>query len=83
MYGEHDQIDEFIGFVIAFVEGYTNFKTYENMSEEKRTKYIEKLVLLITFETSPRKNYDISMATVRLWVRDILEARRVKVDEDL
>jgi hypothetical protein len=76
MYGENDQIDEFIGFVVAFVEGYTNFKAYESMSEEKRTKFIEKLVLLITFETSPRKNFGISMATIREWVRDILEARR-------
>lgn len=80
---EHDQIDEFIAFVIAFVEGYTDFKNYEKMSEESRTKFIEKLTLLITFETSPRKNFDISMATIRLWVRDILESRRVKADDEM
>lgn len=82
MYGEHDQIDEFIGFIVAFVEGYTNFKNYEKMSEESKDKYINKLTLLITFETSPRKNFNISMATIRLWVRDILEARG-EPDDDM
>jgi hypothetical protein len=81
MYEDYDPLDEFISSIVSFVETYTNFTTYEKMSEETRTKFIEKLTLMIVFETSPRKNYNISMQTIRLWVRDILEARRLSDDE--
>jgi hypothetical protein len=64
----------------GFVGGYTNFKSYENMTDEKKAKYREKLTLLICFEFSPRKNYDISMDEVRQLVSQALEYWR-KVDE--
>ncbi|WP_394136901.1 hypothetical protein [Cytobacillus oceanisediminis] len=76
MYGEYDEIDLFIGNVIYFVENYTNFKTYQKMSPETKQKYINKLVLMIVFEYSPRKRYDISMETLRHWIRNILEVER-------
>lgn len=81
MYEEYNEIDQFIGNVIYFVEHYTNFKTYQKMSPETKQKYINKLTLMIVFEYSPRKNYDISMETLRHWIRSILEVER-KVEHE-
>ncbi|MBV7509772.1 hypothetical protein KW850_32355 [Bacillus sp. sid0103] len=82
MDGELDPIDVFFHQVIEFVESYTVFRNYKNMDEEKKTKYIEKLTLLIVFETSPRKNFDIGMDTIRLVVRDILDKKAAEVADD-
>jgi len=81
MYGDYDEIDQFIGNVIYFVEHYTDFKVYQKMSDESKKKYVNKLTLLIVFEYSPRKNYDISMETIRQWIRNILEVER-KVEHE-
>lgn len=72
---ENDQVDSFITFVVYFVESYTDFHNVRKMTPEKFEKYVTKLTLLIIFETSPRKNYDISMASIKEFVRDILEKR--------
>jgi len=69
----HHDINQFCADVFGFVGGYTNFKSYENMTDEKKAKYREKLTLLICFEYSPRKNYDISMDEVRQLVSQALE----------
>lgn len=77
---DFDPIDSFLAFVVYFVESYTDFHSVKKMNPETYEKFITKIVLLITFETSPRKNYDILMATIREWVTDILE-RRLSADE--
>ncbi|MBT2722353.1 hypothetical protein [Bacillus sp. ISL-46] len=82
MCDELDPIELFFHQVIEFVESYTVFRNYKKMDEEKKTKYIEKLTLLILFEASPRKNFDISMETIRLVVRDILEKKAAEVTDD-
>ncbi|MBT2700655.1 hypothetical protein J7E79_25290 [Bacillus sp. ISL-40] len=82
MCDELDPIELFFHQVIEFVESYTVFRNYKKMDEEKKTKYIEKLTLLIVFEASPRKNFDISMETIRLVVRDILEKKAAEVTDD-
>jgi hypothetical protein len=79
---ELDPIENFFGELIAFVEWYTNFKSYKKMDEEKKKKYVEKLTLLIVFETSPRKHFDIGMDTIRLVVRDILDKKVEGMTDD-
>jgi hypothetical protein len=79
---EIDPVDIFFHQVIQFVESYTNFKSYKAMDEEKKAKYVTKLMLMIVFETSPRKNFDIGMDTIRLVVRDILDKKAAEVPED-
>jgi hypothetical protein len=82
MYDEQDPIDSFLAFVVYFVESYTDFNNLSKMNEESYNKYVEKLTLMIVFETSPRKTLDISMASIREMVRDILEARLASTDEE-
>jgi hypothetical protein len=82
VYEEHDQINEFIWSVINFVEEYTDFKNYDKLSPESKEKYVNKLTLLICFETSPRKNYDIGMESIRHIVRDILTNSHKRVSND-
>jgi hypothetical protein len=82
VYEEYDPVDEFFAWVIDFVEGYTNFKTYKKMDEEKKAKLVNKLTLIICFETSPRKNFDISMDTVRKVVRSILDKKSEESDDE-
>lgn len=82
VYGENDQIDEFIWSVIDFVESYTDFKNYDNMPPESKEKYVNKLTLLICFETSPRKNFDIGMESIRCMVRDVLANSNRRVNEE-
>ncbi len=79
---ELDQIENFFHNVIEFVESYTVFKNYNKMTEDKKTKYVEKLTLMVIFETSPRKNYDISKETIRLVIRDILDKKAAEVAND-
>ncbi|MBV7509781.1 hypothetical protein KW850_32400 [Bacillus sp. sid0103] len=82
MYEELDPEEIFFHEVIEFVESYTVFKNYKRMDDEKKTKYIEKLTLMIVFSASPRKNFDISMATIREVVRDILDKKAAEVADD-
>lgn len=70
----------FYGDIFAFVKGYTNFKSYENMTDEKKAKYREKLTILICFEFSPRKNYGVTKDEVRHLVSQALDYWR-EVDE--
>jgi hypothetical protein len=79
---EIDPVDIFFHQVIQFVESYTNFKSYKAMDEEKKAKYVTKLTLMIVFETSPRKNFDIGMDTIRLVVRDILDKKAAEVPDE-
>jgi hypothetical protein len=52
------------------------------MDEETKQRYVELLTLKIVFATSPRKNYDISMDTIRLVVRDILDKKAAEVSDE-
>jgi hypothetical protein len=79
---EIDQVELFFHQVIQFVESYTVFRNYKKMDEETKKRYVEKLTLMIVFDTSPRKNYDISMDTIRLVVRDILDKKAEEVADD-
>jgi len=80
---ELDEVENFFHDIVEFVESYTVFRNYKKMNEEKKKKYVEKLTLLIVFETSPRKNFDISMETIRLVVHDILDRKAAEIlDED-
>jgi hypothetical protein len=79
---EIDPVEIFFHNVIEFVEEYTFFKNYLAMEEEKRKKYVEKLVLLITFETSPRKNFNISRDTLRQVVREILDEKAAELKNE-
>nr|WP_263327855.1 hypothetical protein [Neobacillus sp. Marseille-Q6967] len=82
MCDELDPVELFFHQVIEFVEGYTVFKNYKKMDEETKRRYVEKLTLMIVFETSPRKNFDIGMETIRLVIRDILDQRTAEVSDD-
>jgi hypothetical protein len=79
---EVDPVDIFFHQVIEFVEGYTVFKNYKKMDEETKRRYVELLTLKIVFATSPRKNFDISMETIRLVVRNILDKKAAEVSDD-
>jgi hypothetical protein len=79
---ELDPVDLFFHSVIDFVESYTVLKNYRKMDEETKQRYVELLTLKIVFATSPRKNYDISMDTIRLVVRDILDKKAAEVSDD-
>lgn len=79
---ELDPVENFFHYVIEFVESYTVFKNYKKMPDEKKAKYVEKLTLMVIFDTSPRKNYDISKETIRLVVRDILDKKLAEVADD-
>jgi hypothetical protein len=79
---ELDPVDLFFHSVLDFVESYTVLKNYRKMDEETKKRYVEKLTLMIVFDTSPRKNYDISMDTIRLVVRDILDKKAAEVSDD-
>jgi hypothetical protein len=82
VYEELDPVEVFFHDVIEFVESYTVFKNYKRMNEETKTKYIERLTLTIVFATSPRKNFDISMETIRKVVRDILDRKAAEVPDE-
>ena len=79
---ELDPIDLFFHYVVDFVESYTNFCSYQAMTDEKKAKYVELLTLKIIYATSPRKNYDISKETIRLVVRDILDRHLAEVPDN-
>ncbi|WP_223592758.1 hypothetical protein [Neobacillus bataviensis] len=82
MYDELDPIDLFFHSVIEFVESYTVFSNFKKMDEATKAKYVEKLTIMIVFATSPRKNYDISMDTIRLAVRDILDKKASELQDE-
>jgi hypothetical protein len=77
---DEDNIDLFFHALIEFILTWTDFKNYENMSEESRIKWREKLTILACYQFSPRKNYDISKNTIRRIVTDVIESNRVNAD---
>ncbi|WHY93752.1 hypothetical protein QNK12_09945 [Neobacillus cucumis] len=79
---EIDPVEEFFNSVIEFVESYTVWRNYKAMSEEKKAKYIEKLTLMIVFATSPRKQFNIGMDTIRLVVKDILDKKVAEMPDE-
>ena len=56
-----------------YVEGTTVLKNYIAMLPEKKTKYIEKVVIDICLQTAPMRNYGISKEFLRGYVREILD----------
>jgi hypothetical protein len=73
---ELDEISQFYDEVFRFVGTETVFKNYENMNEESRRKYREKLTLNIIFKHSPKRNYGISKAEIRETVGDMIDYYR-------
>lgn len=55
-----------------YVETTTNMKSYLAMPEEKREKYVTKVVLDITRQCSPKTNYGITRDVLRAFVIDVL-----------
>lgn len=78
---EISEIDWFVSDVYEVVGAQTNFKAYDDMSEESKRKWREKLTIMICREYSPRKNYDISKDEVRAMVVDAIEYWTEPVDE--
>jgi hypothetical protein len=58
--------------VADFIEETTVMKNYVNMPVESKAKYVERVVLTITKQTSPRKNYGITRDVLRSFVVDVL-----------
>lgn len=81
MYGELDEIDRFYDDAIRFIGMQTNFINYEKMSEESRAKWQKKLTLMVCFEFSPRRNYDIPRNEIARLVSEVIEYYRRLPDE--
>jgi hypothetical protein len=47
-------------------------KSYLAMKDESRAKYVEKVILDITRQCSPKKNYGITRCILRAFVIDVL-----------
>lgn len=78
---EFSEFDWFCTDVFEMVGTQTNFKAYEAMSEESRTKWREKLVVMICKAHSPRKKFDMSKDEVRAMVSDAIAFWSEPVDE--
>jgi hypothetical protein len=77
-----EYLDSFFYALEEFALEWMNFKTYENMTDEKRRKCREKLTIVACYQFSPRKNYDISKDTIREFVTDVIERNRIKVEPE-
>jgi hypothetical protein len=79
---ELDEIDQFYDEVFRFVGTETVFKNYENMTDETRRKFREKLVIMICYKFAPRRTYDIGKDEIRATVCDMIDYyRKVLADE--
>lgn len=70
---EFDEIDLFFYGLARHIEETTVLATYKAMSEESRRKYRESIVINTCKAQSPKKNYGISMATIREFVGKVLD----------
>ncbi|RFU71019.1 hypothetical protein D0469_03505 [Peribacillus saganii] len=70
---EFDLIEQFYYEAGNFVLFCTNIKTYQAMTEEKRKKLIEKMTIMVCKAFAPRRNYDISKAEIREFVKVVIE----------
>jgi hypothetical protein len=66
-------LHRFYNSVLDFVGQHANFETYEKMDDEKKRKLREKLTIMVCYEYSPRKTFDISKDTVRSMVEHAFE----------
>ncbi|MGE6487754.1 hypothetical protein [Paenisporosarcina sp. NPDC076898] len=72
MYYDLDDTELFLLDVGEYVETTTNMKSYLVMPEEKREKYVTKVVLDITRQCSPKANYGVTRDVLRAFVIDVL-----------
>ncbi len=70
---DFDPVDSFIGTMVEYINEETNWRNYERMNEEKRAKYVEKLVFYICVNCAPMRNFGISKAEIRDWVQTVLK----------
>jgi hypothetical protein len=78
---ELDPIEQFYDEAIRFIAMQTHFSNYEKMTEESRAEWQKKLTLMVCFEFSPRRNYDIPRTEIARLVRDVIEYYRGLPDE--
>lgn len=82
MYEEElDEISQFYDKAIRYIGLNTHFGNYEKMSEESREKWRKKLTLMVCFEFSPRRNFDIPRSEIAELVEDAIEYYRGLPDE--
>ena len=73
MYGEEiDPVDVFIGLMVEYIDRETYWPNLRRMDEEKRAKYVEKLVFYICVNCAPKRNFGISKNEIREWVKTVL-----------
>lgn len=69
---EIDEVDLFFHELGYYIEDTTVLATYTAMCEESRRKYRERIVITTCKAQAPKRNYGISMATVREFVGEVL-----------
>jgi len=72
MYYELDDAELFLMDVGEYLEATTVMKTYVSLSEESRSKYVERVILDVTRRCSPKANYGITRDVLRNFVVDVL-----------
>ncbi|KMJ59393.1 hypothetical protein AB685_00435 [Bacillus sp. LL01] len=76
----NEEIEALIGYIDEYVNETTNWITYRAMDDATKERYRKKLVLNVVFAFAPRRNYDISMATISEWV-DVMLKVGAEVDK--
>ena len=78
---EIEEAQFFLVDVADYIEETTVIKNYVNMPVESKAKYVERVVLTITKQTNPRKNYGITRDVLRAFVVNVLAEMEKKYQE--
>lgn len=73
MYYGEDEIQLYLFDTGDYVEKMTVIKNYIAMDDATKARYVEKVVIDICKQTSPKKNYGISKQTLREYVKNVLD----------
>lgn len=65
-----------------YIDATTVMKTYLAMEPETKRKYRERLTITACKTCAPKRNWGISMATVREYVGEVLAAMEEKAKEE-
>lgn len=79
---EIDEVDMFFHELAYYIEDTTVLATYTAMCEESRRKYRERIVITTCMAQAPKRNYGISMASVRSFVGEVLAVMEARAELD-
>ncbi|MEK4085106.1 hypothetical protein [Psychrobacillus sp. FSL K6-1415] len=72
MYYGEDDVHLYLSDTADYIRKTTVLKNYRAMTEETKLRYVERVVIDICKQTSPRRNYGITKDLLRRYVRDVL-----------